>query len=163
LPRQFSFNIFSTLMKASTFFTKDQQSLIRNSIKEAEKSTSGEIRVHIETGIKGEVLDRAAWIFKKTGMHKTKERNGVLFYLALNNRKFAIIGDAGINAKVPDDFWDEVKIKIETNFSTEKFTEGLAEGIRMTGLKLKEYYPHEKSDINELPDEISFEDNYETE
>ena len=146
-------------MKASTFFTREQQSLIRNVIKEAEESTSGEIRVHIETGIEGEVLDRAAWIFKKIGMHKTKDRNGVLFYLALNNRKFAIIGDTGINAKVPDDFWDEVKLKIEKNFSTEKFTEGLAEGIRIAGLKLKEYFPREKGDINELPDDISFADN----
>ena len=146
-------------MKASTFFTREQQSLIRNVIKEAEESTSGEIRVHIETGIEGEVLDRAAWIFKKIGMHKTKDRNGVLFYLALNNRKFAIIGDAGINAKVPDDFWDEVKLKIEMNFSTEKFTEGLSEGIRIAGLKLKEYFPREKGDINELPDDISFVDN----
>ncbi|MBN1387167.1 MAG: TPM domain-containing protein [Bacteroidales bacterium] len=145
-------------MKASTFLTKEQQSLIRNAIIEAEESTSGEIRVHIETGIEGEVLDRAAWIFKKIGMHKTEDRNGVLFYLALNNREFAIIGDAGINAKVKGDFWDEVKIKLEKNFSTEKFTEGLAEGILMTGLKLKEYFPREKNDINELPDEISFED-----
>ena len=146
-------------MKASTFLTREQQSLIRNVIKEAEESTSGEIRVHIETGIEGEVLDRAAWIFKKIGMHKTKDRNGVLFYLALNNRKFAIIGDAGINAKVPDDFWDEVKLKIEKNFSTENFTEGLADGIRIAGLKLKEYFPREKGDINELPDDISFVDN----
>jgi len=146
-------------MQASTFFSKEQQTIIRNAIKEAEKSTSGEIRVHIETGIKGEVLDRAAWIFKKIGMHKTEDRNGVLFYLALNNRKFAIIGDSGINAKVPDDFWDEVKLKIEKYFSTEKFAEGLNKGILMTGIKLKEYFPRTKNDINELPDEISFEGN----
>lgn len=146
-------------MKASTFLTKEQQSLIRNAIIEAEESTSGEIRVHIETGIEGEVLDRAAWIFEKIGMHKTKDKNGVLFYLALNNKKFAIIGDGGVNAKVPEDFWNEVKIKLEKNFSNKKFTEGLAEGILMTGLKLKEYFPREKIDINELPDDISFEDN----
>ena len=146
-------------MKASTFLTKEQQSLIRNAIIEAEESTSGEIRVHIETSIEGEVLDRAAWIFEKIGMHKTKDRNGVLFYLALNNRKFAVIGDSGINAKVSENFWDEVKIELEKNFSDKKFTEGLAEGILMTGLKLKEYFPREKTDINELPDDISFEDN----
>jgi len=146
-------------MKASTFFTKDQHSLILNAISEAEESTSGEIRVHIETWIEGDVLDRAAWVFKKIGMHKTKDRNGVLFYLALNNRKFAIIGDGGINEKVPEDFWDEVKIILEKNFINQKFTEGLTEGILMTGLKLKKYFPHEKKDINELTDEISFEDN----
>ncbi len=150
-------------MKASTFLTKEQQSLIRNAIIEAEESSSGEIRVHIETVVEGKVLDRAAWIFKKIGMHKTEDRNGVLFYLALNNRKFAIIGDSGINAKVPEDFWDEVKIILEKNFSIQKFTEGLTEGILMTGLKLKEFFPYKKRDINELPDEISFEDNFKSE
>lgn len=159
MHRLSSSNLINGLMKASTFFTKEQQSSICKAINEAEKSTSGEIRVHMETGIEGKILDRAAWIFKRIGMHKTEDRNGVLFYLALNNRKFAVIGDAGINEKVPDDFWDEVKIKVEDNFSTGKFAEGLAEGIRMTGLKLKEYFPREKDDINELPDEISFDDN----
>ena len=96
-------------MKASSFFTKEQQAQILASVKEAEMETSGEIRVHIETSFKGDVLDRAAWVFKKLGMHKTAERNGVLFYLAVKDRKFAIIGDAGINAKVPAGFWDDDK------------------------------------------------------
>ena len=94
-------------MKASSFFTKEEQDQILAAIKEAEKETSGEIRIHIETTCPGDVLDRAAWIFKKLGMDKTAERNGVLFYLAVKDRKFAIIGDAGINAKVPEGFWDE--------------------------------------------------------
>ncbi|MDT8400961.1 MAG: TPM domain-containing protein [Bacteroidales bacterium] len=145
-------------MKASTFFTKEEQSRIRNAIIEAEKSSSGEIRVHIETGITGEVLDRAAWIFKKIGMHRTKDRSGVLIYLALKNRKFAIIGDRGINEAVREDFWDEVKAKMEDNFSNNKFTEGLEEGIRLTGLKLREFFLRESNDINELPDDISFDD-----
>ncbi len=147
-------------MKASTFFTREQQDLIRQAIIEAEDSTSGEIRVHIETGIEGDVLDRAAWIFRKIGMHRTKERNGVLFYLALINRKFAVIGDGGINEKVPDGFWDEIRAVVEKNFGKEKFTDGLTEGILIAGLKLKEYFPYEKTDINELPDDISFDDTY---
>jgi len=147
-------------MKASTFFTKEQQDLIRQAIKEAEESTSGEIRVHIETGIEGDVLDRAAWIFKKIGMHRTRERNGVLFYLALINRKFAVIGDGGINTKVPDGFWDDVKAVLEKNFNKGQFTDGLKEGILVAGSKLKEHFPHEKTDINELPDDISFDDTF---
>jgi uncharacterized membrane protein len=143
-------------MKASSFFTKEQQNLILASVKEAEKETSGEIRVHIETSFEGEVLDRAAWIFKKLGMHKTAERNGVLFYLAVSNRKFAIIGDAGINAKVPEGFWYEISTVLQKNFKEGKFTEGLSEGILLAGKQLKNHFPYRKDDVNELPDEISF-------
>ena len=96
-------------MKASTFFSKEQQDAILAAVKEAENQTSGEIRVHIETSCDEDVLDRTAWVFKKLGMHKTAERNGVLFYLAVEDRKFAVIGDAGINSKVPAGFWDDVK------------------------------------------------------
>jgi uncharacterized membrane protein len=143
-------------MKAASFFTKEQQDMILASVKEAEKETSGEIRVHIETLFKGDVLDRAAWIFKKLGMYKTAGRNGVLFYLAVSNRKFAIIGDAGINAKVPAGFWDEISTLLQNNFREGKFTEGLSEGILLAGKQLKTHFPYMKDDINELSDEISF-------
>jgi len=143
-------------MKASSFFTREQQAQILASVREAEKSTSGEIRVHIETSCPEDVLDRAAWIFKKLGMHKTAERNGVLFYLAVVDKKFAIIGDAGINAKVPSGFWDAIKELLQTNFRDGKFTEGLSEGIIRAGIQLKTHFPYSKDDINELSDEISF-------
>ena len=143
-------------MKASTFFSKEQQEQILTSVKEAELETSGEIRVHIETSHKGDVLDRSAWLFKKMGMDKTAEHNGVLFYLAVSDRKFAIIGDAGINAKVPAGFWDEISELLKKNFKEGKFTEGLSEGIIMAGDQLKTHFPHRLDDINELPDEISF-------
>ncbi|HVN57080.1 MAG TPA: TPM domain-containing protein [Bacteroidales bacterium] len=143
-------------MKASSFFSKEQQSKIVEAIKEAENESSGEVRVHIETRCHGDVLDRAAWIFGKLGMHKTKERNGVLFYLAVRDRKFAVIGDAGINAKVPEGFWDDVKELMAKRFAEGKFTEGLSEGIILAGDHLKKHFPHQKDDINELSDEISF-------
>jgi uncharacterized membrane protein len=143
-------------MKASTFFTKEQQAQILASVKEAELETSGEIRVHIETSHKGDVLDRAAWLFKKLDMHKTAERNGVLFYLAVEDRKFAIIGDAGINSKVHAGFWDDVSELLKKNFKEGKFTEGLSEGILLAGKHLKMHFPHKENDVNELPDEISF-------
>jgi uncharacterized membrane protein len=143
-------------MKASSFFTKEQQAQILESVREAELETSGEIRVHIESSLKGDVLDRAAWLFKKLGMNKTAERNGVLFYLAVNDKKFAIIGDAGINAKVNAGFWDDISELLIKSFKEGKFTEGLSEGILLAGKHLKIYFPHRMDDVNELPDEISF-------
>jgi len=143
-------------MKASTFFTKEQQSQILAAVKEAETATSGEIRVHIETSCSEDVLDRTAWVFKKLGMHKTADRNGVLFYLAVSDRKFAIIGDAGINSKVPAGFWDEIKELLLKKFREAKFTEGLSEGIVLAGTHLKSHFPYSKDDVNELSDEISF-------
>lgn len=143
-------------MKASSFFSKEQQALILDSVKVAEKETSGEIRVHIETTCNEDVLDRAAWIFKKIGMHKTAERNGVLFYLAVNDKKFAILGDAGINAKVPAGFWNDISELLKKNFSEGRFTEGLSEGILLAGKQLQTHFPYRKDDVNELPDEISF-------
>jgi uncharacterized membrane protein len=143
-------------MKASTFFTEEQQAQILAAVKEAENETSGEIRVHIETLCEEDVLDRAAWIFKKLNMHNTAERNGVLFYLAVSDRKFAVIGDAGINSKVPEGFWDDVKDLLQIKFREGRFSDGLAEGIILAGTHLKKHFPHKKDDINELPDEISF-------
>lgn len=142
-------------MKASSFFSKEQQAQILASVREAEMETSGEIRVHIETSFKGEVLDRAAWVFKKLGMHKTADRNGVLFYLAVSDKKFAIIGDAGINTKVATGFWDEISELLKKNFKEGKFAEGLSEGIILAGKQLKTHFPHRKDDVNELSDEIS--------
>lgn len=146
------------ITKASTFFTKEQQARIRDAIKESERETSGEIRVHIETKLTGSVLDRAAWIFRKLGMHTTENRNGVLFYLAVGSREFAIIGDIGINKKVGADFWDKTKEDLQDHFRKGEFTEGLVDGIRNAGRQLKEYFPHKRNDLNELPDEISFDE-----
>jgi uncharacterized membrane protein len=143
-------------MNAASFFTKEQQSEILVAVKEAEKSTSGEIRVHIETECSEDVLDRAAWIFRKLNMHNTAERTGVLFYLAVRDHKFAIIGDTGINAKVPEGFWNEIKDLMETSFRESRFTDGLKEGILLAGSQLKAHFPYLRDDINELPDEISF-------
>jgi len=147
-------------IKASSFFSREEQVQIRDAIKEAESETSGEIRVHIETKLSGNVLDRAAWIFRHLRMHETEARNGVLFYLAVKNKEFAIIGDGGINARVPENFWDRVKNIIQKHFRTGKYAEGLIEGILMAGNQLKEHFPHGKDDKNELPDEISFDDTW---
>jgi uncharacterized membrane protein len=143
-------------MNARNFFTEKDQLAIKNAIAQAEKSTSGEIRVHIENTITGDVLDQAAFIFKKLKMHETEQRNGVLIYLAIRNRKFAIIGDAGINAKVPEGFWDHIKDVMTEHFKNSRFTEGLVDGIKLSGEKLTEFFPYLANDTNELSDEISF-------
>jgi uncharacterized membrane protein len=141
---------------AKAFFSKEQQELIVSAIREAEKNTSGEIQVHIEESCKGEVLDRAAVIFAKLKMHLTKERNGVLFYLAVKDHKFAILGDSGIHNVVPDNFWEYIKEIMQERFRNGQFTEGLCEGIRKAGMQLQVHFPYKRDDKNELPDEISF-------
>ncbi len=143
-------------MNTEEYFTKEQKKIIETSIKEAELNTSGEIRVHIEEGVKGEVLDRASYIFKTLGMHKTNLRNGVLFYLALKSKKFAIIGDVGINAKVPEGFWDNIKNVMQGHFTKGEFSEGLSIGIILAGEALRKHFPYQQDDVNELSNEISF-------
>lgn len=143
-------------MNARNFFTGNDQQAIKDAIVQAENGTSGEIRVHIEDTLKGDVLDQAAFIFKKLKMHETGQRNGVLIYLAVRSRKFAIIGDAGINSKVPEGFWDRIKEIMTEHFRNNRFTEGLVAGIAMTGEKLVEHFPYLQNDTNELPDDISF-------
>ncbi len=146
-------------MQPSDFFTPEQKGKIKSAIKDAELNTSGEIRVHIEKYCKGNVLDRASYIFGELRMHKTQQRNGVLFYLAVNDHKFAILGDSGINAVTPENFWENIKEKMLEHFTQENFTEGLAEGIRMAGEQLKNHFPYQTDDVNELPDDISFKNN----
>ncbi len=145
-------------MIASKFFTPDQKQQIVGAIKNAELDTSGEIRVHIENHCKKEVLDRASAVFASLKMHKTKLRNGVLFYLAIKDHKFAILGDGGINAVIPDDFWDNIKEMMEHMFKEGEFTVGLSSGITMAGEQLKDHFPYQSDDINELDDDISFGD-----
>ena len=143
-------------MNIQKYFSEKNKLQISNAIRVAETSTSGEIRVHIEKYCKNNVLDRAAYIFKKLEMQKTKLRNGVLFYLAVEDKKFAILGDAGINQKVPENFWENIKEIALEMFKEGRYAEGLSNGIIEAGKQLKEHFPHQDDDVNELSDEISF-------
>jgi uncharacterized membrane protein len=145
-----------TGLSAKDFFTPDQKEDIKLAVMNAELDTSGEIRVHIENTFKGDVLDRAAWVFKELKMHETEQRNGVLIYLAIKNRTFAIIGDIGINQKTGEGFWDEIKRIMLIHFREGKFTEGLVEAINKTGEQLKKHFPYQREDVNELEDDVSF-------
>ncbi len=143
-------------MKPSQYFSKEDKDRICAAIKLAEKNTSGEIRVHLENHCPEEVMDRAAYWFAELKMHKTALRNGVVFYLALVDKKLAILGDGGINNKVPVGFWDEVKAAMVTLLKENDFTGAIEKGVLMAGEKLKEHFPYQKNDENELNDEISF-------
>jgi uncharacterized membrane protein len=145
-------------MSVQKYFTEEEKLQITNAIRVAETNTSGEIRVHIEKLCKGNVLDRAAYIFEKLEMHKTKLRNGVLFYVAVDDRKFAILGDAGINMKVPENFWEEITNDVIDKFKQKKYAEGIASGIIKAGDQLKVHFPYQSDDVNELSDEISFDE-----
>ncbi|MDX1921082.1 MAG: TPM domain-containing protein [Candidatus Caenarcaniphilales bacterium] len=137
-------------------FSQSLKKTVEAAIEQAELNTSGEIRVHIEKHCSEDVLDRAAKIFAKLGMHKTNLRNGVLFYLASVDHKFAVLGDVGINQKVPDNFWDEIKEEMQNYFKMHDFEGGLSKGILKAGEQLKKYFPYESADKNELPNEISY-------
>lgn len=137
-------------------FTAEDKQVIANAIKNAELNTSGEVRVHIEPKCKEDVLDHSAFIFEKLKMHETENRNGILFYLSLDDHKFAVIGDAGINQKVGDEFWETIKNEMIPLFKEGEMVAGLALGIEKAGIELKKYFPYQTDDKNELDDEISF-------
>lgn len=143
-------------MSAKKFFTTEQQKSIQQAIAKAELNTSGEIRVHIDDNCKEDVLDKSANMFYQLKMDKTELRNGVLFYLAVSDKKFAILGDKGINEKVPSNFWDNIKEVMFEHFKQQQFTQGLCKGIEMAGEKLKIHFPLQSNDTNELENEVSF-------
>ncbi len=129
-------------------------------IKQAELQTSGEIRVHIDKEKSIEdtsAVERAIALFSKLQMHETLQRNGVLIYLNLRDKQFAIIGDEGINSKVPQNFWDDIKDLMRFYFKKNDFKTGLVKGIEQIGIRLQSYFPYQKDDVNELPDHVSVE------
>ena len=138
------------------FFTKEQEQRIVAAIRESEGHTSGEIRVHLERELIGDALNVAARVFHELEMDSTAERNGVLIFIVPSMHRFAIIGDKGINEKVPVDFWDDVRDIMQQYFRQGKFTEGVIEGVKLSGQKLKEHFPRKSDDRNELSDEISY-------
>lgn len=139
-------------------FSSEEQEQVRKAIEAAEKRTSGEIRVCVEKSCSEDVLDRSAKYFYQLGMDKTKLRHGVLIYLAVADRKFAIIGDAGINSVVPDNFWDTTKEAMLEQFKQGELIGGILKGINLAGEQLRTYFPYSPEDHNELPDDIAFMD-----
>ncbi|TDR24005.1 TPM domain-containing protein [Flavobacterium cheniae] len=143
------------MSKTEDFLSKAEEQEIVHAIVEAEKNTSGEIRVHIEEHTEKSPLERAQEVFFELKMDETQDRNGVLFYICVSDKKFAIIGDKGINEAVESDFWDCTKDTVIANFKEDNFKKGLVEGILRAGERLKKYFPFQSDDTNELSNEIS--------
>ena len=143
------------MSKTEDFLSKAEEQEIVHAIVEAEKNTSGEIRVHIEEHTEKSPLERAQEVFFELKMDETQDRNGVLFYVCVSDKKFAIIGDKGINEAVESDFWDCTKDTVIANFKEGNFKKGLVEGILRAGERLKKYFPFQSDDTNELSNEIS--------
>ena len=139
------------------FLNKEQEKTIINAIKEAENNTSGEIRVHIEPKCKPEdPVERAIEVFGELHMHETELRNGTIIYVSTDDHKLAIWGDEGINEKVGQDFWDTELELMTKYFQAGDFETGLKEVVLHVGNKLKEFFPYQKDDVNELSDDISY-------
>lgn len=138
------------------FFNPEEEARIIEAIRLAESGTTGEIRVHLENDAKRDAVDESLAVFHRLGMHKTRDRNGVLILLEIKRRQFAIIGDVGIDQKVSDDFWDEERDLMQNYFRQRKFTEGLVLAVEQIGAKLQGFFPMKGDNPNELPDNISY-------
>lgn len=143
------------MSKVEDFLTAEEEQEIVSAIGTAEKNTSGEIRVHIEKETSIAAIDRAVEVFQKLNMENTRERNGVIIYIAVKSHQFAIYGDKGINEKVADDFWDCTKDVMMKHFKEGNFKQGLTEGILNAGEQLKKHFPFQDDDTDELSNEIS--------
>ncbi|MCB9799466.1 MAG: TPM domain-containing protein [Candidatus Omnitrophica bacterium] len=138
------------------FFSKKEKEQIVEAIRSAEKKTSGEIRVHLERKARPDIFKHAAERFEKLGMVRTESRNGVLIFMGIKSKRFVILGDKGINEKVPQGFWDEIVALMGEQFRKDHFADGLCDGIEKIGEKLAFYFPYQRDDRNELSDEISY-------
>lgn len=137
------------------FFSEKEKDAIMAAIREAEKETSGEIRLHVEKRCPRDPVHRARQLFHELGMHHTRQRNGVLIYLSIDDHQVAIWGDEGIHEHVGQAFWDEEIALMTAYFKRGEYTEGICKAIVKVGENLKKYFPYHADDKNELPDEIS--------
>jgi uncharacterized membrane protein len=143
------------MSKVEDFLTQEEENEIVEAICTAERNTSGEIRVHIENSTTLDPFDRAMEVFHYLNMDQTELKNGVLIYIAVEDRTFVICGDKGINDLVTTDFWDTTKDVMVSHFKQNQFKQGLIEGILRAGEQLKTYFPWQEGDVNELSNEIS--------
>ena len=145
-------------MKWGLHWTPSDEALkrIRSAVERAEMRTSGEIRVHLESRCREDVLDHAAYVFHKLGMDQTQARNGVLLYLAWKDRKFAVIGDVGIHQNVPIGFWNEVYAGGVVHFKTGDWVRGLESAIEACGKQLELHFPAGDPPEDELSNEVSW-------
>jgi len=144
------------VLTAAEFLSATERLQVERAIGEAEQRTSGEIRVHFEDHIEDDVLDHAAFIFEELGMHRTRDRNGVLIYISVADRWVAVIGDKAINEAVPQGFWNDVVGVLKLHFAASRRADGLAEAVHMVGAKLQAFFPLRSDDSNELSNTITY-------
>ncbi len=137
------------------FLTEEEKEQVIQAITEAEKNTSGEIKVHIESQSQKPPLERAMEVFVELGIHQTEARNGVLIYICLQSKQLAILGDEGINNVVEPDFWECTRNLILDYFKNGQYKEGLIKGVLRAGERLKNFFPYQSDDANELSNDIS--------
>lgn len=149
--------IFSFFNKKQDWFTPDEHASIVNAIRAAEKRTSGEVRVFVESRCSYvDPVDRAVEVFFGLKMEKTEDRNGVLLYIAMKDHQLAVFGDEGIHEKVGTDFWNNEVRQMLSSFSKHNYAEGIVKIITDIGEALVAHFPYENEDRNELPDDIVF-------
>ena len=141
--------------KADQFLSEQDELEIIEAIQKAELNTSGEIRIHIEGAAQKDAYQRALEVFNSLKMYNTQQRNGVLLYIATEDHKFVICGDAGIDKVVAHDFWDCTRDLMASSFKKNQFKEGIIAGILNAGEQLKQFFPYQTDDTNELSNEIS--------
>ncbi|MGB5646455.1 MAG: TPM domain-containing protein [Muriicola sp.] len=141
--------------KVEAFLSPEEEQEVVNAILVAEKNTSGEIRVHIEPSTTLDPYERAQEVFYGLKMENTKDANGVLLYIAVQDRTFVIYGDKGINEVVSNTFWNDTKEVIQGHFKKGQFKQGIVEGILKAGEELKVHFPYKSNDANELSNEVS--------
>ncbi|MBN8835717.1 MAG: TPM domain-containing protein [Sphingobacteriia bacterium] len=144
--------------KSSSFFSEEEKQIITSAIQHAEQQTSGEVRVFIESKCSYvNAIDRAIELFGKLNMHQTKQRNGVLVYVAVKDRQLAVFGDVGIHEKVGNEFWNNAVQQMIQHFNKSNYALGIAQTVTAVGEALKNHFPYDAAtDINELPDDIVF-------
>jgi uncharacterized membrane protein len=150
--------MFTFLRKKKSFFTEEETRLIVKAIRHAEKHTSGEVRVFVESRCSWmDAIDRAAEIFFSLKMDKTDQRNAVLVYVAIKDRQLAVFGDEGIHNKVGTEYWNKVVSEMLSSFNKENYAKGIADCAIQIGEALTTHFPFDRdTDKNELPDEIVF-------
>ena len=144
---------------AKAIFSDQDLEQISTAIKRFEKKTSGEIVINFNTTSYNQPYKTAKRIFEKSGLYNTNERNATLIVLFLSEKKFAVYGDKGIYEKVPEDFWQETVDGMRASFAQGDMLEGLLFGIKSLGNNLSKYFPLAEDDVNELSDDLTFEDN----
>jgi uncharacterized membrane protein len=149
--------MFSLFKRKNKFFDAEEQQLIVSAIQNAERSTSGEVRVYVESRCSYmDALDRAMELFAELGMHATEERNGVLVYVAIKDHQLAVLGDEGIHHKVGNEYWNRELQNMIRDFNRDDYAKGIAGCVEDIGQALQKFFPYTDKDKNELSDEITF-------